>query len=239
MPRFAKAARLRGLLTPLAALVLVLASTAAAAGVPSEPLCGATGGSPFAVELRALTDPAATELVAVVKPLTAECPAPGRLEHLQVKTFSADGRLVDTHDAKDVPSPAGRAVVELPPLARGHTLAVLVLVNTERTRRTVVLRAGTAVLLRPDLAVGRIAAPPHILSGLPFAFEAQIEETNGDVGVSARVVLVRVDSGTVLGETSVVVPAGDRATAVSPGRARVGAAPSRCASTSWTRRCRR
>jgi hypothetical protein len=187
-------------------LVLVLAfllvSQARAAG-------GADNPCSFALHLRALTSPAETELAVGVTSASTDCTAPGELKKVQVKTFSLDGKLAGVENVEEVASPGGQASMQLPALARGQRLEVQALVQTEQSVRTYVLSGATAVLLRPDLAVVRVGAPRQVLTGKRLTVDADVKETNGDVGATATAVLT--SGGATLGSQQVDVAAGGTA----------------------------
>ena len=191
-------------------------TAAADSGVAGADCTTGDGSSPFALALRALTDPRGTELAATVTPRPAACDFPETLKNIQIKTYSLDGSLVSTRNLKALAAPRGRAVVELPPLARDQRVEVLGLVQTADTVRTVVLRRAAPVRLRPDLAVTKLTAPAGIVSGSDFAVVAQVRELRGDVAETARAVLTRGDSGAELGSAPIDVDAGGTATATFP-----------------------
>ena len=195
------------------ALVLFGVTPAATAegGAAAADCATADGTPPFALALRALTDPHATELAATVTPRPAACDFPETLKNIQIKTYSLGGALVATRNLKTLAAPRGRAVVDLPPLARDQRLEVLGLVQTEDSVRTVVLRKATPVRLRPDLAVTKLDVPVAVVSGNAFTVAAQVRELRGDVGETARAVLTRTDSGAELGSAPIDVDAGGTA----------------------------
>lgn len=67
--------------------------------------------------------------------------------------------------------------------------AIGVQVNVESPERTGVVSATETVKRRPDLVIGRVAAPPHALRNAPYRITAMVQEANGDVGARASCVL--------------------------------------------------
>jgi hypothetical protein len=108
---------------------------------------------------------------------------------VQLKTFDADGKVADVRNVKDVPAPEGTTNLELGTLPRGRRVEADVLVQTGEPERTYVLRAETTALLRPNLTVTTVQAPPQTLTTRPVEVQAEIAELNGDVAATATVTL--------------------------------------------------
>ena len=136
-----------------------------------------------------MTGPGGADLtVAVAVDAASKCALPDALKKIQLKTFDADGKHASTRNITDVPAPGGVANVDLGQVPRGRRVDADVLVQTETTDLTFVVRGTTRTLLRPDLVVQEIR-PKQALVGTPFTVNAVIVERNGDVGASADVTL--------------------------------------------------
>lgn len=176
--------------------------------------CANSTEDAYALAVRALTGPEDTDVELRVAPAPG-CAVVGRVKHVQIKTFGADGGLVAVRNAEDVQVRKGAAVVTLARVPRGRRIAVHALVQTGEPARTYVLDRATTSKLRPDLVVGKVTAPAQTLTTRPLELLAQIEELNGDTAAEARVSL----SGVLgpLGEPlEVEVPAGGEVTVTFP-----------------------
>jgi hypothetical protein len=189
------------------ALLIIAPSRGAAAGGGGPP-CDVREGAPFALSLSALTEPAATEVSATVSGSVDTCPVPTTLKHVQLKTFAFDGSVAEVTNVNDVAVAGGVASVDLPALEHGQRIEAHVQIQTPETVRTVVLRAETEVLRRPDLQMGDITTVTSILSGRSFAVSAPVTELNGDLPLDATARLTRRDTGEPLGTTPIHIPAG-------------------------------
>lgn len=108
--------------------------------------CTPHGNDPsFAIASYALTRPDGAELTLRVAPASAGCAAPDSLKKVQLKTFALDGSLASVRNVDDVPSPGGRADLNLGTLALGQLVRADVLVQTGEPERTYVLRTDTEV----------------------------------------------------------------------------------------------
>jgi len=212
------ARRRTGLLA--AGLVVVVVSavgaraSSAAADVPSCPPPG--GAAAYQASLRALTGPGGADLaIHVVRAPDTGCAFPPTLKKVQVKVFAPDGTLLSTRNLDDVEAPGGSADLRLGAVARHQQVAVDVLVQSEDTTRTYVLRGQTTTLLRPDLIVSKTTVVngttnvPVVFATRAFDVRARVSELNGDVGASAVVTLH--DGATALGSTTVDIGAGGSA----------------------------
>jgi len=195
----------RWALVPLAALLLVaaVAGRAEATGPPCAP---DANESPYQLHLQALTAAGEGELAVDVEAVANECAVPEVLKKLHVKVLSAAGEVAGVRNLVDVGSAGGHAEVPLGAVERGERIEVTALVQTPETVRTHVLEARTAVLLRPNLRVDSLSARRQALSGVTFRVDAEVTETNGDVGATATATLF--DGITAVGSTEIAVDAG-------------------------------
>jgi hypothetical protein len=184
----------------------VVALAAAALGLVSTAARAASTTCDYTLATRALTGPEGGDLTVTVTAAGAGCTAPDALKKIQLKTFGLDDSLAATRNLTDVPAPGGVASVDLGPIARGQRIAAEVLVQTEDTTRTDVLRDSTKALLRPDLVVTAVTAPRQALAGHGFDVEVKVAEQNGDVGATATLSLAT--GTTELGTTAIDVAAG-------------------------------
>jgi hypothetical protein len=163
------------------ALAALLGLQTAAAAAEEAPDC-------YSLSLRALTGPAGADLTLGVTTIAEGCAKPSTLKKVQLKTFEADGKLADVRNLKDVAAPEGSANLDLGTLPRGRRVAAEVGVQTE-PERTSVLRGETTALLRPNLTVTTVQAPPQTLTTRPIDVQAEVAELNGDVAATATVTL--------------------------------------------------
>ncbi len=192
------------------AAVSALAIVCAAEAKPSA------AATSFTLTVGALSDAEATELTLTVTSGAAESIAPAELKHVQIKISRLDGSLDQVLNLEDVPVTDGRATVDLPALSRGQRVEAQVQVQDEQARGTTVLDGETNVLLRPDLRVADVLAPPSSLSNREFSVSAEVGEVNGDLGLDASAVLTRADTNETLGVRPVHVAAGGSATVEFP-----------------------
>jgi hypothetical protein len=159
------------------AAAFMLAGTSAATAAES-PDC-------YALAPAALTGPAATDLELG---LTTQpgCDAVTVVKHLQVKTFTAAGKLDGVRNLDEV---AADQAVPLPRVERGRRIEIEALVQTGEPARTFVLHESAVSKLRPDLAVTVIDPPLQTLTDEPVTVEADVAELNGDLGATATVAL--------------------------------------------------
>ena len=131
---------------------VALALAAAAVGTFSTS-ARAAAACDYALATRALTGPDGGDLTVSVTGAAAGCAAPDALKKIQLKTYGLDGSLATTRNLTDVPAPGGVATIDLGAIERGQRIAAEILVQTDETTRTYVLRDATKALLRPDLVV--------------------------------------------------------------------------------------
>jgi hypothetical protein len=209
MNRYAKKWRRGRRAIPAAIAVLAatfVGATGAARADNSAP-CSSSTEAPYSMQLTALTGRAGAD-VAVTVAATGGCALPATLKKVQLKTFDADGSLVQTRNLTDVDAPGGKTGgLDLGDVPRDRRIDADVLVQTGTPARTYVLRGTARTLLRPDLVVEEIA-PRRALAGKPVVISAVIGERNGDVGASALVSMSALPGAT----EPVVVPAGGRVT---------------------------
>jgi hypothetical protein len=109
------------------------------------------------------------------------CRPPAVLRSVRVDLLPAGGPPRRLLAVRGIPAPAGRTSLRLPALARHRRLRVTVLF-----RRGPGLSATALVRLRPNLVVTAVSAPRQVLAGEGFTVAAQVAETNGDLGATAR-----------------------------------------------------
>jgi hypothetical protein len=195
---------LRGIAAALAVALVGATGSAARADAPEK--C-------YSLDATVLTGPAGADLTVRVDTAPG-CAVPNELKKLQVKT-STDSDRGDVWNLKDVPLVSGAANVELGNLARGSRVEADALIDPGQGVRTEVVRSEAVALLRPDLTVASVVAPPQTLSVRPVDVRAEIAEQNGDAGATATATLSWGPS--VLATQQVVVAAGGRTTVVFAG----------------------
>jgi hypothetical protein len=191
----------------------VLVALAVALGLQTTPAAAEESPGCYGLALRALTGPAGADLTLHVRSLADGCTRPAELKKVQLKTFDADGKLADVRNLKDVSAPEGSANIDLGALPRGRRIEADVLVENGPT---FVLRGETTALLRPDLAVASVQAPPQTLTTRPIDVQAEIAELNGDVAATANVTLWQGPTPLAPAQ-AITVPAGGRTSVSFPG----------------------
>jgi hypothetical protein len=191
----------------------VLVALAVAVGLQTTPAAAEQSPGCYGLALRALTGPAGADLTLEVRSLADGCTRPDVLKKVQVKTFDADGKLADVRNLKDIPAPEGSANVDLGSLPRGRRLEADVLVQNGPTY---VLRGETTSLLRPDLTLAAVQAPPQTLTTRPIDVRAELAELNGDVAATANVTLWQGPTP-LAPPQAITVTAGGRASVSFPG----------------------
>ena len=163
---------------------------------------------PYSISVTALQGSAATDVFVNVMTNDEEnYPVPGSLKKLQIKILNSSGDVISVRNVFNVPVIDDRAFVSFTDLVPGMTIEAHVLIQTERTVNTEVLRASTVVVLRPDLVIKEVNAPEQVNVDALFNIEVVVRETKFQSGATANVSLV--DSSTVLATaTGIVVNAG-------------------------------
>ncbi len=154
------------------------------------------GGTPTAaaaedeLELLALTGPAGGKVTITLPAGTGAGVA--SFEQVTLKLTAPAGsdtpqRIVGL---KDVAAQNGTATVDVDRLERRTAVVVQVHVREQSPPRSRILRGGTVALLRPDLVVAALSAPPQTLSTRPIDVVADVAELNADSGAEATVTLM-------------------------------------------------
>jgi hypothetical protein len=190
-----------------AAACLTIFTGASRAAPADEPTtCPSSTDDLYDLRLRALTGPSGADLTVDIA-ATAGCTRPQELKKIQIKTFAADGSLDRTRNLFDIRASGGiTKEIELGDIPRNRRIEADVLVQADG--KTHVLRGATRTLLRPDLVVEQVIAPPQTLVGKPVVVRAVIGERNGDVGADAVVSLSAIPGAA----EPVIVPAGGNVT---------------------------
>ena len=163
--------------------VLVLSAATGAPGVAAEAVV------PYTVDVVALTGPEGGQL-SVALTAKAGSSVPESVEHLHVKLSPPGAAETEVVNLEAVPAPGGSATIELGPLERGTAVDVQAHVRGDSPPRIVVLRDATTALLRPDLVVVAVDAPPQTLTTEPIDVVARLAELNEDTGAEAKVSLM-------------------------------------------------
>jgi hypothetical protein len=178
--------------------VAAFACVAAIAG-PASGRAGDSAGC-YTLTTTALTGPAATDVGLDLAAATG-CAPVSVVKHLQIKTYTAAGKLAGVENRDDV-----TAAVALPRVERGRRIDVQALVQTGDPSRTFVLQDSTISKLRPDLAVKVLDPPLQTLTTRPVTIHAEVSELNGDTGATATVALAGA-VGPLADPVTVTVPA--------------------------------
>ena len=115
----------------------------------------------------------------------AGAPAVESLKHVHVWLNGETIRVLH-----DVAAPDGVAEIKLGPVERGANVTVMVHVRNGTSAALIPLRRVAIALLRPDLVVAAVHAPPQTLTTRPVDVVADVSELNGDVGATATLTLM-------------------------------------------------
>jgi len=170
------------------ATACAVAAVGAAGAARADDTTACPTDTPYGMQLTALTGPAGADL-AIAVDAARGCAAVDTLKKIQVKTFRADGKLERVRNITDKAAPGGLANIDLGRLERNRRVEADVLVQTDPSQPTYVVRGHTTTLLRPDVVVHSVQAPAQTLATRPVDIRAQIAELNGDVGADATVTL--------------------------------------------------
>ena len=114
----------------------------------------------------------------------------GCINKIQVKAFSADGRLAWTRNFNNLKLASGAPfTTSFTDLVPGMTLEVQVNVQCIDNRRTDVVTASPAVIRRTDPAVTAVSVPSQALVNTPSLVVGRVTELNGDLGAFGTCVL--------------------------------------------------
>jgi hypothetical protein len=196
--------------TALAAGVAIVATATApyAAYGDDPPACPSSTDAAYTMSVAALTGPARTD-VALRFTAAPGCGPVTSVKHVQVKTFTAAGKVADVQKFDDVEAHESVALLTLDRVDRGRRIEVDALVQTGTPPRTFPVSDTTTAQLRPDLVVTFVDAPPQTLTTRPVDVSAEIAEVNGDTGATAHVALAGL-IGPIGEQVEVTVPAGGR-----------------------------
>jgi hypothetical protein len=199
------------------------AATPPPARADDPPTCPASTGDAYTMTAAALTGPTSTD-VALRFAVAPGCAAVKAAKHVQIKSFTEDGKVTEVRNLTDVETHDGVVSVELDRVVRGRRIEVDALVQTGTPPRTNVLRGVTTSRLRPDLVVKAVHAPLQTLTTRPVDVTAEIGEVNGDTGAEAHIALAG-PIGPVTDPVEVTVPAGGSAFVTFPDVALTTAVP--------------
>jgi gamma-glutamyltranspeptidase/glutathione hydrolase len=164
---------MRRILVPVVFLALLIVPAAQSA---------TDNSSPYALAAQALLGGGQTDIYLAVSSDSA--PVPDKLEKVQLKAFTLDGRLLSTQNFFDVAAPDGAAVIHQTGFDRGQVLHVKAHVKAGNQNN---VEAEARIRLRPDLTVAGIDAPARVVRKQPFGLTASIAEIAGDTGAHAIV----------------------------------------------------
>ncbi len=190
---------MRGRSIGIVACAIGLAASGAAVRADSASSASRATGDPYVLKLSALTGPQGADLTLELVAVEGY-PAVNAFKSVQLKTYTADGKLDDVRKLANVRAPGGVANVDLGRLARDRRVEADVLVQSTPEPQARVLRASTRTRLRPDLVVAAVHAPAQSTTKRPIDVLAEIEELNGDTPATATVTLM-------LGPTRLAPPA--------------------------------
>ena len=167
---------------------------------------GRSGSAALGVE--ALIAPSGGVTLVVTSYRAADLSTPaGSLDKIQVKVFSAAGRLLTTTNVNGLSGSTYRRAITLP---AGGTVQVQANVTGIDGRRTdVVTVSGVVAVIAPDLAVTRLVLPPTAITGVPTVLAATVGELGGQHGARASCVLY-VDGVFADRSSNIWVDAGDQ-----------------------------
>lgn len=174
-----------------------------------KPATGRSGSA--AIQARALRGQFDTEVQVTTGQFDGAAAPLGTLDKVQLKLFAADGNVavVDNFRKGGIAGGYGSFNYDWP--ARGTHVQVQANVSGIDPKRTDIVTADTAVVLRPDLAVSSLTVPQQAYVGSSVTIAAAVREINGDLGAHADCVL-RADGAVVDQVNGIWVDAGDSVT---------------------------
>ncbi len=203
-----------------AAAVSVACSLALQAQPARAAAAQSCDSSGYRLVLQSLTASTRADLVVRVFAVRPGCELPTTLSSVQATVFTLRGAQQRRLAARNVAAPGGVATVRLGRVARLQPIAATVSFGPQVT-----LRGTARTLLKPDLILTSVKTNRSSLAGKPFFVTAVVRSRTRDVGATA--VLAVTSAGTVLGRSTLVVPARRRVTQkvpvtlATPGRARL------------------
>ena len=197
--------------------------------------------SAYKLSLQSLTGPPRADLTIRITAARLDCEPPETLTAVQVALLPFKGVAPRKFNLKDVPSPAGTAIVRIGRVPRFRLVHATVLFGPQ-----IILAGKTRTLLKPDLVLMTVKTAKSVLGGRPFYVVAQIRQRTPDVGTTATVTVTA--GGTALATDTVIVGARRRVVRqipvtlpATPGRSRLtvtvaGANPAETTLANNTRR---
>src|SRR5712691_10019392 len=186
--------------------IRTLAAAIAVLGVFATPAPAAPpDDAPYSLTALALLGNDGTDVYLTLSGATGSLPE--RLDKVQLKALPFEGDSLRTSNYFDLPAPGGVAVLHVGSLSRHRQLRLLAHVKDGSQSN---VEAEAEVLLRPDLTVAALAAPPDVVRRQQFVVTATIAELAGDSGASAVATLL--DGSSELAAKQVTVDAGGTTT---------------------------
>lgn len=148
-----------------------------------------------------------TDLEITTGQLDTTATAPGNISKTQVKFLTFTGEAANTLNSNNL-SGGGYVKYTYPGLPRGQRIQVQGNVRGIDPKRTDVVTVGTAIALRPDIAVTGVSNPARSRPNIAVNINATLGEMNGDVGATTNCVLY-VDGVAVDRANGVWIDAGD------------------------------
>jgi hypothetical protein len=193
----------------LAAAAVVAVAAVSVGAAQAEQGAARDSDPPYTLHLTALTGPRGADLMLDVANDATGTPVTV-LKKVQLKLYTADGKLDDVRNTNDVAAPGGAATIPLGTVERGRMIEADVLVQPGERSQTYVLRNQAMTKLRPDLVVAAVTAQPQTTTSRPVDVVVDVAERNGDTGASAKVALA-IGDGATLGPVDVAVGPNGRA----------------------------
>jgi len=110
--------------------------------------------------------------------------SPELAKKILLKAIDKDGNALWAKNYMNVALSEGRAKYSYDDLARHMPIKAQVNVKTQQSVNEEVLKAGTIVMLRPDLKVARAITEPQARVGQAINVEVVVQELNQDLGAS-------------------------------------------------------
>lgn len=194
--------------------VVVMSGTAAADARGASIVCPSSPGAAYTMTVAALTGQTRTDITLRFTS-AAGCAPVTAVKRVQITTLTEDGSTSSLRSFNDVAAPGGVAQIAFDSLEPGLRIQVQAQLLRGTPPRTYVVVGATKSLLRPDLVVAAVHAPPQTLTTRPVDVTAEIAEVNGDTGATVQVALAG-DVGPLAEPVEVTVPAGGQVSVTFP-----------------------
>jgi hypothetical protein len=138
---------------------------------------------PYSLSVEALKGPNSTDVTLTVSAAKGYA-APDLAKKILLKAIDENGDALWAKNYLNVPLSEGRAKYAYDDLARHMPVSAQMNIKNEQSVNGEVLKAGTVVMLRPDLKVVSAMAEPRVRVRQAVNVEVVVQELNQDLGAS-------------------------------------------------------